>query len=206
MDGNHSVFGRYMTTLIDEPPAYQGGWDNLLKTVNVGADNSAHSVTLGDTLVLGSAMVNAFRFAFNRTRVNRFNPPYLDPSDVGIKLYPYYKGQMPLNVTGAFQTAGGANTNSLWSTTTIRRRTISRWCAAASVRFGANVARAQGLYQSTSSAAGTWLIDGRATGLGLADFLLGRVTTVEHGAVQNLPCTTGMSGSTPRTRGGPPTA
>ena len=185
---NHSLFGRYMGTFVDEPPAYQGGSDNILKTVNVGADNTAHSMTLGDTLVIGPTMVNSFRFAFNRARVNRFSPPYFDPSDVGIKLYPYYKGQFPLSVTGAFATAGGANTNSL-----LENNFYQLADDATLVRgrhqfgAGANLAYAQGHYQSTSRAAGTWLIDGRATGLGLADFLLGRVTSVEHGAVQNLP-------------------
>ena len=47
---------------------------------------------------------------------------------------------------------------------------------------GGNVAYFNGFYQSSSRAAGIWIFDGSATGLGLADLLLGRVTSVEHGA------------------------
>ena len=46
---------------------------------------------------------------------------------------------------------------------------------------GANVQYWKGDYTSTSRANGNWIIDGSATGLGLADLLVGRVTSVEHG-------------------------
>ena len=44
-----------------------------------GIDNLAQSVTLGDTMVFGNNMVNALRFAFNRTAINRGSPPFFDP-------------------------------------------------------------------------------------------------------------------------------
>ena len=45
----------------------------------------------------------------------------------------------------------------------------------------------KGHYTSSSRASGTWIVDGSATGLALADLLLGRVTSVEHGRQQDLP-------------------
>ena len=184
---DHSVFGRYMATFITKPPAYEGGSDNVLKAVNSGFDNLAHTLTLGDTMVFGPTAVNAIRVAYNRTTVDRYNTPYFGPTDVGIKLYPYVQGQMPIQVTGGFDLPAGTTKayfrNNFYQAaddfTLVRGRH--------QFGVGANVAYATGHYQSTSRAAGIWLIDGSATGLGLADFMLGRITSVEHGAVQDLP-------------------
>ena len=46
---------------------------------------------------------------------------------------------------------------------------------------GINTQFWRGHYTSTSRANGSWIINGQATGLGLADLLVGRVTTLEHG-------------------------
>ena len=53
--------------------------------------------------------------------------------------------------------------------------------------IGGNVQYWQGDYTSTSRANGNWIFDGRATGLGLADLMVGRVTSVEHGGLGKLP-------------------
>ena len=53
--------------------------------------------------------------------------------------------------------------------------------------IGGNYAYWNGHYNSSSRAAGIWIFDGSASGLGLADLLLGRVTSVEHGGPQDVP-------------------
>ncbi|MBI3050772.1 MAG: TonB-dependent receptor [Acidobacteria bacterium] len=184
---NHSIFGRYMATFFRRDPAYQGEGDNILKAEGDGLKNLTHSLTLGDTVVFGPTAVNAIRVAFNRTNVNRFNNPYFDPVDLGIKLHPYIRGQMPINVTGAFNFPAGSTKadflNSYYQAaddfTLVRGRH--------QFGVGGTVAYSQGHYVSSSRASGTWIVDGSATGLGLADLLLGRVTSVEHGRQQDLP-------------------
>ena len=52
---------------------------------------------------------------------------------------------------------------------------------------GGNVRYWKGHVLSSSRAAGTWIVDGSATGLGRADLLRGRVTAVEPGAHQDQP-------------------
>jgi len=184
---NHSVFGRYMATFIKKPPAYQGGSDNVLKAFNAGIDNLAQSLALGDTMIFGPTVVNSIRVAYNDTKVDRYNTPYFDPSDLGIKLYPYVEGQMPIQVTGGFDLPAGTTKalflNKFYQVTDDLTLVRGRH----QFGIGANVAYWRGRYQSSSRAAGIWLIDGSATGLGLADFLLGRITSVEHGGQQNLP-------------------
>ena len=187
LTGDQSVFGRYMATFIRKPPAYEGGSDNVLKAINSGLDNLAHALTLGDTWVLGPTMVNSIRVAYNRTTVNRYNTPYFDPTDLGIKLHPYVQGQMPIQVLPAFElpagTTGAFFRNNLYQAaddlTLVRGRH--------QFGIGGNLAYWNGHYNSSSRAAGIWIFDGSATGLGLADLLLGRVTSVEHGAAQDVP-------------------
>ena len=184
---NHSVFGRYMATPFKEPPAYQGEGDNILKARNDGVDNLAQSLTLGDTMVFGPSMVNAVRVAFNRTSVHRYNTPYFDPSDLGIKLYPYIRGQMPIDVEGGFGFPAGATEASFLNNfyqvaddfTLVRGRH--------QLGIGGTLSYWNGHYVSSSRGPGNWIFDGSATGLGLADLLLGRVTSVEHGRLQELP-------------------
>src|SRR5436190_7017083 len=184
---DHSVFGRYMATYIKKPPAYQGGSDNVIKAANSGINNLAHALTLGDTMVFGPTMVNAIRVAYNRTTVNRYNTPYFDPSDLGIKLYPYIRGQMAIQVPGAWEIPAGSTQaflqNNFYQTaddlTIVRGRH--------QFGIGGNLAYWNGHYNSSSRAAGIWIFDGSASGLALADMLLGRVTSVEHGAPQDVP-------------------
>jgi carboxypeptidase family protein/TonB-dependent receptor-like protein len=188
---DHTVFGRYMNVFIKKTPPYKGEGDNVLKAIPVGQvaglDNMAHMLTLGDTMVFGPSIVNAIRVAYNKTTLRRYNAPYFDPVDLGIKLYPYIRGQMPINVTGAFNFPAGATKatylndsyNLVDDLTLVRGRH--------QFGIGGNVQYWKGHVLSSSRAAGTWIVDGSATGLGLADLLLGRVTSVEHGAQQDLP-------------------
>jgi outer membrane receptor protein involved in Fe transport len=187
LTADQSVFGRYMATFIKKPPAYQGGDDNVLKAANSGFDNLAHTLTLGDTWVMGPTMVNSIRVAYNRTTVNRYNTPYFSPTDLGIKLHPYVAGQMPIQVLPSFElpagTTGAFFRNNFYQAaddlTLVRGRH--------QFGIGGNLAYWNGHYNSSSRAAGIWIFDGSATGLGLADLLLGRVTSVEHGAAQDVP-------------------
>ena len=79
---NHTVFGRYIITSDERPPPFaQSG--NLLATTSPGVDNLAQSVTIGDTLVIGTNTVNELRFSYNRTAVDRFNADFFQASDLG---------------------------------------------------------------------------------------------------------------------------
>ena len=187
MTKDHTVFGRYMATFIKKPPAYQGGSDNVIKAADGGLDNLAHALTLGDTMVFGPSMVNAIRVAYNRTTVSRYNTPYFDPSDLGIKLYPYIRGQMAIQVPGAWEIPAGSTSAFFRNNFYQAADDVTLVRGQHQFGFGANVAYWNGHYNSSSRAAGIWIFDGSASGLALADMLLGRVTSVEHGAPQDVP-------------------
>ena len=112
LGANHSVFGRYMASRDKKPSAF-GTTGNVLTTANPSIDNLAQSLTLGDTKVFGSNTVNALRFAFNRTAVDRDNDPYFDPPSLGIKAYTYVPGSMIVVVTGGFNIAAATATRGI---------------------------------------------------------------------------------------------
>ena len=187
MTKDNTVFGRYMATFVKKPAAYEGGSDNVLKAADSGIDNLAHALTLGDTMVFGPSMVNAIRVAYNRTTVNRNNTPYFDPSDLGIKLYPYVRGQMAIQVLPAFEIPAGSTSAFFRNNFYQVADDLTLVRGQHQLGFGGNVAYWNGHYNSSSRAAGIWIFDGSASGLALADLLLGRVTSVEHGAPQDVP-------------------
>ena len=184
---DHSVFGRYMATFVKKAPAYQGGSDNVIKAANSGINNLAHALTLGDTMVFGPTMVNAIRVAYNRTTVNRYNTTYFDPSDLGIKLYPYVRGQMAIQIPGAWEIPAGSTSAFFRNNFYQVADDLTLVRGSHQFGIGGNYAYWNGHYNSTSRAAGIWIFDGSASGLGLADLLLGRVTSVEHGGPQDVP-------------------
>ncbi len=188
MGASHSIFGRYMGSKYSQPPGYAGGSDSILKTDVPGADDMVHSMTAGETTIFSSSVVNALRFAVNKTKVDNYQTPFFSPSDLGVKMYSYLPGFMPVNVTGGFILYSGTNTNALFFNDTYQvADDLTVVKGRHQFGVGANVQYWKGDYTSTSRASGNWIFNGSATGLGLADLLTGRVTTVEHGGLGKLP-------------------
>jgi hypothetical protein len=178
---NHSIFGRYMATFVTEEPAY-GRSDNVLTTPNPGIDNLAQSLTLGDTRVLGANTVNALRVGLNAVSVDRYNTPFFDPGDLGIPIYSYYPDNMFISVTGGFNIGAGTAAKGLFQTTSLQvgdDLTLVR--GRHQLGIGANVAYWKSDQQTFARSGGNWTFNGQATGLGMADLLLARVTELQHG-------------------------
>ena len=188
LGGSHSLFGRYLATHITQPPGYAGGTDNVLKSDAPGADDIVHSLTVGETTVFSASIVNSLRFAVNKAKVDNYQTPFFSPRDIGANIYSYLPGYMTMTVTGGFILYSGGNTKALFFNDTYQMAedlTVVRGNHQFGV--GANVQYWKGDYSSSSRANGNWIFDGSATGLGLADLLVGRVTSVEHGGLGKLP-------------------
>jgi len=185
---SHSIFGRYFLTRVTAPPGYAGGSDDILKTNVAGTDDVVHSVTAGETTVFSSSVVNAVRVAVNKARVDNYQTPFFSPRDIGANIYSYLPGYMTVTVTPGFQLYQGVNTNALFFNDTYQvADDLAIVRGSHQIGIGANLQYWKGDYTSTSRANGNWIFDGRATGLGLADVLVGRVTSVEHGGLGKLP-------------------
>ena len=188
MSTNHSLFGRYMITSYDEPPPFSLSPDNVLTTGTPGLDNLAQSVATGSTVVFGNNTVNSLRFAFNRTAIARGGPPWFEPKDLGSNVYSYRPGEMVLTIDGGFGISAGTATTGIFQTNTYQvSDDLSMVRGDHQFSFGANIAYWKMDFLTHARSGGNWLINGQVTGLGLADFLLGRVTRLEHGGPAVMP-------------------
>jgi hypothetical protein len=183
---NRALFGRYVASRDKKPSSY-GKTGNVLATRAPFIDNLAQSLTLGDTTVFGNSMVNALRFAWNRTAVNRDNDPYFDPPSLGIKASTYIPGTMIVVVTGGFQVAAATATRGIADNNSFQLNddlTIVR--GSHQIALGGSVARFRVSFKTWARGGGQWNFTGQLSGLGLADFLLGRVATVDQSGLTGV--------------------
>jgi Carboxypeptidase regulatory-like domain len=187
MTPNHTLFGRYMATYHNEPAPYSRS-KNVLTTGTPGLDNLAQSLALGDTTIYGHNMVNAIRFAFNRTAVHRGTPPFFDGSDLGSKVISYKPGEMVLTVTGGFNISAATATTGIFITNASQLGddlTLVR--GNHQLGIGGSLAYWKMDFLTHARSGGNWIISGQSTGLGLADFLTGRIASLEQGGPAALP-------------------
>ena len=186
MTQNNQLFGRYILTTFERPPAYSSS-DNILTSAQGGFDNKAHSLTLGTTTVLGQNMVNAVRFAWNNTNIHRLHQGYFNARDMGINVFSYLEDYFILSVTGGFNIGSGVNNEARFDTTTWQladELTIVR--GSHQLGFGVNVARWDSFSTAHVRSPGSFSVNNQVTGLSLADFLLGEVSSFLQAAPNQL--------------------
>ena len=183
MNGNHSMFGRYMVTFDEQVPGYPTS-GNVLTTrpEDTAQKHTAHSLTGGDTMVFGSNVVNSFRVAWNRTNSHYHLEEFFGPEQVGVKnFYNYVPGVMALAVNGAFTTASGgsvlfqADTDAYQVSDDV---TLIRGNHQLAV--GTNITYWEHATIDGQRGVGLWTFDGSFTGTGLSDLLTGRLVSLEH--------------------------
>jgi hypothetical protein len=172
--GKHSVFGRAVVTLFDQPVPYVLD-ANLLNTTVLGFDKRAQSYAFGDTYLLGPKTVNSFRLAVNRTTIMRLPAKYFSPSDIGVKdWYVYDPTSMTMSVTGGFTL--GAPYGPIRNTSYQMGEDLSLVSGTHQLAIGGSLAHwRSNLNALTDPSLGGFSFNGQVTGLGLADFLTGNL-------------------------------
>ena len=135
-------------------------------------------MTVGENYVINSSTLNTLRFAYNQTRIRRPEVNFFSAPEVGINTYSYLPHYMLLNVTGGF-TLGT-------STEVPTKHFTPSWQISEDVTLvrgghqymvGGSFARWRSESNGNVRSPGQFTIDGTVTGMGLADFLLGRMGT-----------------------------
>ncbi len=193
MGARHSLFGRHIVTTQFSPAPFtlESAQQNVLATRVGGRDNKVHTFTLGENWVISPTTLNAVRFASNRSDISRPNIDFFSPQDVGINSYSYLQHYMLLNVTGGFTLGTGTETPTNIVTPSWQISddlTLVR--GGHQYVFGGSFARWGTESHGNVRSPGQFSIDGTQTGLGLADFLLGRMGT--NALVQAAPNTFDM--------------
>jgi hypothetical protein len=187
LSANHSLFARYIDTFENRLPTLSRTGNILTVRREFGANKQARAVSLalGDTLVLGANVVNAFRVTLNRTK-NRLNDPpdkFFDAPELGIKLHTYVPGVIGLAVTNGFTVSGG---NSVKVRINSESYQVADDISIVRGRHQMSIGGAVSFWtldnEDNARAAGDFNFNGQATGIGLADFLTGQTSLVRHGA------------------------
>jgi hypothetical protein len=186
MNANHQIFGRYLDH-VEQRPATLERTHNLLVVRNIYGPKSrkrAQTMALGDTMVFGSRAVNAIRATYVRTST-RSNAPadkFFDAPSLGIPIYTYVPGVLAVNVTNGFAFSGGSSVAGVVDNRAYQAQDdFSKVAGAHQFSFGANMAYATLDSFDYANAAGNFAFNGSLTGIGLADFLTGQVSTLTHG-------------------------
>ena len=175
----HSLFGRYVATtyVLPAPRSFQ---DNVLTSTTHGRDVLSQSWALGSTYLLSSSTVNAFRLAVNRTAHTRYHAPNFSVADVGVNSYTSFKDRIDINVNGGFVLGG--NSMATFRTTSYQMSDdMNMVHGTHQMSLGFNIAHWRTNQYAATRAVGQYAFSGSATGLGMADFLTGKLTGLEHG-------------------------
>ena len=185
---DHSLFARYMATSYVKPSAYSSS-GNVLTTTSAGLDNLAQSFTAGQTLVPHSNMVNSLRMAFNRTSIHRASPDFFEAHDIGSNVYNYSPArQLSVTVNGGFTLMGQTQAVGLFDTNSYQvNDDLTLIKGNHQIAVGANVAYWKMDFTTHARSGGGYTFNGQIFGLGMADFLMGRVQQLEHGGPVYLP-------------------
>src|SRR5687767_5226457 len=188
LNSNHSIFTRYMLTTQKVTPPLALNPENILVSTQGGNEQSGHSLTIGDTMVLSNTTVNSFRIAANYTDVHRTHVPIgFDTSDVGIKIHPYLEDYMLLNVTGGFSLGGGTESEARFKTPSYQLSDdITMIRGNHQFGIGGSLAFWRSLSRANVRSPGVFAFNASITGLGLADFLTGQMSSFQQAVPNTL--------------------
>jgi Carboxypeptidase regulatory-like domain/TonB dependent receptor len=193
-----SIFGRYMFAHLVDPPGYVPGDLLTTGTTTSGAYTTypvvnnwqTQSLAVGDTYLLTDTLVNNFRAAAVRPTNFRGQPPAeLTPEQVGVEgIYmPPELAHRILNITVSggfsFGTAGG-NVPAVTNATVWQFSDDLAWSKGRhQFGFGFDYLHSGLNSNSYSSTNGAFSFTAANTGLGLGDFMLGKVNTFQQEGV-----------------------
>jgi hypothetical protein len=187
ISSRQTIFARYMATTYFLPPAYEFS-KNLLDTGTGGLDDIAHAATLGDTFLFTPTTVNAFRISMNRVSVFRFNDDYFSGCDLGVNMNCYVPHQTVVTVTGGPAIGTGTAIDAHFIPTYFALSDdVHLVRGSHQIAIGYSSFKYQHSQKANVFSAASFSFGGLAaslnggTGLGMADFLLGRLNNITQG-------------------------
>jgi hypothetical protein len=175
----HQIFTRYLFAHYLAPVPDVDPFKNALMLTISGQENRAQSFVVGDTYTLRPNLISSFRATANVTQNYRLRADSFSPYDLGINLTPLVPKDIDLAVTNAFSLGGGAANKGKWNTVAYQfSEDIDYIRGPHQIAVGVNFVRGIANQYNSQFTNGTFSFNGQLTGLGLSDFLLGRVNTI----------------------------
>ncbi len=187
-----SIFGRLLLYDYFRPIPFSFTPDNVLNTNQRGEDDLIQTYAIGNTYLVGPSTVSSLRLSINRSAIAGVGSEYFSACDMGINIYcgMYKQKYMLLSVSGGGGMAVGSGANGTSATYRVTSYQISEDISLVrgnhQMAFGVSVAHHRANQNSNSRSPGVFSVNGQDTGLGMADFLLGRLSQYEQGGPSQL--------------------
>jgi hypothetical protein len=180
LNSRHSIMGRLLFTNLDKPVPYTLSPDNILTVATGGRTERASSYSVGDTWVVSPHTVISSRLAASYTDIHRIGANMFNMADLGVKgLYTGYQpNYSTTTITNGFSLGGGTENESrlrTFSTTLNSDASLTR--GTHQINVGGSITFWDSNSLGNVFSMGLFTFSGNHTGYGLADFLLGRLTS-----------------------------
>src|SRR5262249_42580991 len=180
LDANHAIFARYMYAVYDNPATYDG--TNALTLSRTGQNNKEHSVVAGHNWIVSSSLVNALHVTWNNTLNDRPMPNIFSPTDVGSTVVGGVTGYMGVSVTNGFAFGTGGTNPGFFNSNGVQVADDVDWLHGRhQISFGGNWIHTRIETVNNRPSNGQFTFSGQATGLGLADFMVGKLGSFVQG-------------------------
>jgi Carboxypeptidase regulatory-like domain/TonB dependent receptor len=170
----HSLFLRATSADLYLPSTYNSN-DPL--TINTTAANYGdYSIAAGDTYLIGSNMVSTFRVTVSATEIPKPADNFTTWAALGSNVSPIAPGELEVSVTGnGFGVGGGSAAQNRIATGPNAQASedISFIKGNHQLGFGVNFLHQTARFVTYLRAPGDFIFNGQATGLPMADFLIG---------------------------------
>src|SRR5207253_4876637 len=178
----HSLFGRYQLARLSTPTDYDG--TNLLSASQADYNRQVKSFVLGDTYLIGAGTVSSFRGTILRTTNPKTSRDYFSLTDLGVKnVYsqPNYPKLPIITVAGGFNIYSAPGTPGFTNSTGLQlSQDLSLSRGSHQIGFGVNFIRTMMNLQATTRVPGNVAFAATNTGMGLGDFMVGRLSTYDQ--------------------------
>ncbi len=182
---NHSLFGRLQTATYKTKADYDGV--NAISYSSAPLDDAVTSFVLGDTYLLGPNTVSSFRATYNHADIKKQYAEFFDLQDIGVNAAVPMPNYLRMTVSGGFGLGGPSALPGQTPTKTLQlAEELSVVRGPHQIGFGVNFIHASLDAKSYLNGPGNFTFTGQTTGLGLADFLIGRPTTFTQGSITSL--------------------
>ena len=180
LNDKHSMFGRVLWFTDDVPTPFVYTPDNYLNTTS-GSSSYSTAETWGSTYLISPTTVNALRLSYSGQRFTRIYPGTFEAKDIGVNGYTPHPN-ISVVVTGGFtlpNSTGDFRTHFYQFADDVSLTRGSHQFG-----FGVYIGQARTNKITDSVTGGVFDFTGGTTGLGLADFMIGRLSDFSQGQPQ----------------------
>jgi len=181
LSARQTMFVRYMYAMYDNPGTFDG--QNVLTLSRTGQNNQVHSIVYGHNLILSANTLNSIHFTYNRTLNDRPLPSFFTATDLGSRVFSPLAGYVGVSVTGTGFSVGSGGTNPGYFNSKGFQIAddVDVIRGAHQLSFGANWIRTRIETLNNRPTNGQFTFNGQTTGLPLADFMVGSVSSFVQG-------------------------